>query len=148
MLHPGDVRCGERGDQLVTLLGSCVAVVMTDPKRTIGCMSHIVHIPPRRPSAQPRSSAWADVALDRMGAELRARGLEPRLCEAYLYGGGNMFPLLVPGGHVGQSNAEWVRRALDDMGLKVLHHDLGGEQYRRLRWTVGPDAPVVEKVAV
>jgi chemotaxis protein CheD len=30
-LHPGDVVLGLRGDRLQTLLGSCVAVVLTDP---------------------------------------------------------------------------------------------------------------------
>ena len=35
-LHPGDVVCAERGDRMETLLGSCVAVVLTDPRRTVG----------------------------------------------------------------------------------------------------------------
>jgi chemotaxis protein CheD len=27
--------------------------------------------------------------------------------------------------------------------MRVLHHDLGGTAYRKLSWTVGPDAPAV-----
>jgi chemotaxis protein CheD len=48
-LHPGDVACGERGDRLETLLGSCVAIILTDPRRTIGAMCHIVHAGQRGP---------------------------------------------------------------------------------------------------
>ncbi len=145
-LHPGDVASGTRGDQFDTLLGSCVAVVMTDPRRTVGAMCHIVHA---STSGESRDSAWGDVALDVMYGQLRARGVMPSLCVAYVYGGGNMFPGLVQGeGHVGSANARWVLEALAADGVTVLHHDLGGAQYRRLRWTVGPGDPEVTAVAL
>jgi chemotaxis protein CheD len=146
-LHPGDVACGVRGDRFDTLLGSCVAVVLTDPRRTVGAMCHIVHSTPT-PNT-PRDSAWGDVALDLMYELLRERGIEPRLCEAYVYGGGNMFPGLFSGnGHVGSSNARWPLEALALDQVRVLHQDLGGTTYRRLSWTVGPDAPQVVAVPI
>jgi chemotaxis protein CheD len=145
-LHPGDVACGEAGDRFETLLGSCVAVILTDPRRTVGAMCHIVHSPPEHDG--PRDTAWGDVALDEMYALLRRRGIEPRLCEAYVYGGGNMFPSIVSGVHVGLGNARWTLEALAADGVRVLHRDLGGNSYRRLRWTVGPLAPQVTAVAV
>lgn len=148
-LHPGDVACGVRGDRLVTLLGSCVAVVITDPRRTVGAMCHIVHST-HSDAAQPapRDSTWGDVALDVMYALLRQRGIAPQLCEAYVYGGGNMFPDQFGDGHVGASNARWTLQALAADGVRVLHHDLGGSRYRKLAWTVGPEAPAVTAVAV
>lgn len=145
-LHPGDVACGVRGDRFETLLGSCVAVILTDPRRTVGAMCHIVHSPPE--TDEPRDSAWGDVALDDMYRLLRRRGIEPRLCEAYVYGGGNMFPTLVSGLHVGLGNARWTLDALAADGVRVLEHDTGGNAYRRLAWTVGPEAPRVTAVAV
>jgi chemotaxis protein CheD len=146
-LHPGDLACGRRGDRFFTLLGSCVAVVLTDPRRTVGAMCHIVHSPAH--DGVQRDSAWGDVALDMLYAELRQRGIEPRLCEAYVYGGGNMFPGLFPGGgHVGSSNAEFALETLARDGVRVLAQDLGGNTYRRLSWTVGPDAPHVTAVTV
>lgn len=57
-LHPGDVVCAERGDRLETLLGSCVAIVLTDPRRTIGAMCHIVHCS-RALAGAPETSAYA-----------------------------------------------------------------------------------------
>ena len=147
VLHPGDVVLAERGGRLQTLLGSCVAIVLTDPRRTLGVMCHIVHSRPPVSGATV-SAAYADVALDRMYALLRSRSIEPRLCEAYVYGGGNMFPALFDSGHVGQDNAQWVLEALAQDGVSVLDHDLGGTTYRRLSWVVGPDAPQVTAVAV
>jgi chemotaxis protein CheD len=162
-LHPGDVACGERGDRLETLLGSCVAVVLTDPRRSVGAMCHIVHArPASRPSGHPAwtgdgvptqpcaqpATAHADAALAALYALLRQRGITPGLCEAYVYGGGNMFPDLIQAGHVGDDNVRWVLDALADDGVRVLHADVGGHSYRRLAWTVGPELPQVTAVAI
>jgi len=146
-LHPGDVACAPRGERLETLLGSCVAIVLTDPRRTIGAMCHIVHAS-QAASAEAESGAYAHVALESMYDHLQARGIAPRLCEAYVYGGGNMFPALVSDGHVGDANARWALAALADDGIRVLLHDVGGNSYRRLSWTVGPDAPHVTAVPI
>ncbi|MEY3252336.1 MAG: hypothetical protein RL227_1309 [Pseudomonadota bacterium] len=148
-LHPGDVVCAPRGDRLVTLLGSCVAVVLTDPRRTIGAMCHIVHSSHIDNATQSqRDSTWGDVALEVMYEQLRERGISPHLCEAYVYGGGNMFPDQFNERHVGASNARWALHAMATDGLRVLHHDLGGTSYRKLAWTVGPGAPEVTAVPV
>lgn len=148
-LHPGDVRCAERGERLQTLLGSCVAVVLTDPRRTLGAMCHVVHArPPVK--GEEGNTAHGDAAFERMAALLRARGIEPRLCEAWVFGGGNMFPSRVgPSareGNVGAANVNWVLDKLYSWGIRVLGQDLGGNAYRRLAWTVGDGQPMVTAV--
>jgi len=147
VLNPGDVAAGDRGDRLETLLGSCVAIVLTDPRRTIGVMCHIVHCR-QAPSGEWNNSAYADAALRSMYTVLRARGITPSLCEAYVYGGGNMFPQLFTQSHVGDDNANWALDALARDRIRILFQDLGGPCYRRLGWTVGPGAPEVFAVAV
>jgi len=146
-LHPGDVVCADRGARLETLLGSCVAIVLTDPRRTVGAMCHIVHSGRAVSSAQ-ESGAYADVALRTMYTLLRARGINPVLCEAYVYGGGNMFPALFTQSHVGDQNSNWALDELAHDGVRVLLHDVGGTSYRRLGWTVGPDAPQVTAIPI
>jgi chemotaxis protein CheD len=146
-LHPGDVACGGAGDRIETLLGSCVAIVLTDPRRTIGVMCHIVHLGKSRGDAH-KAGAHAITAFETMYALLLARGITPAFCEAYVYGGGNMFPELITTTSVGDSNARWALDALDDAGIRVLSSDVGGASYRRLSWTVGPDAPQVTAVQV
>ncbi|MBL0094660.1 MAG: chemotaxis protein CheD [Piscinibacter sp.] len=86
VLHPGGVACGERGERFETLLGSCVAIVLTDPRRTVGAMCHIVHAMPA-PAGRHDDATYADAALRQMNQRLRARGLQPGQCEAYVYGG-------------------------------------------------------------
>ena len=146
-LLPGEVCLGTRGDWLETLLGSCVAIVLTDPRRTVGAMCHIVHTRDAL-DAEHATGASAAVALRSMTALLEARGITPRLCEAYVYGGGNMFPQLPSVPHIGDDNAAWALAALESLGVDVIDCDLGGEVYRRLSWQVGPDAPAVVAMPV
>jgi len=144
-LMPGDVTLGTAGDQFKTLLGSCVCVVLTDPRRTVGSMCHIVHV--GVPSAENRhNTAYGVAAMHAMFTGLRSRGINPRMCESYVYGGGNMFPQLFREQHVGANNVEWVLDYLDNHGIVVLEHSVGGNGYRKVSWTVGAQEPVVETV--
>jgi chemotaxis protein CheD len=147
-LHPGDVAIGDQGDGFETLLGSCVSVILTDPRRTVGVMSHIVHVGRAPLRSEHANAAFSDAAFERMFELLVGRGISPAQCEAFVYGGGNMFPGLVRDGHVGQSNAHWVLDALQREGIRVQVNDVGGSAYRRLRWVVGPDQPLVTAVPV
>lgn len=145
-LMPGDVALGYAGDQLKTLLGSCVSVILTDPRRTVGVMCHIVHV--GHPNAANRSNAaFGSVAMAEMTRRLYAIGFAPRSCEAYVVGGGNMFPALVTRHHVGLNNIDWVMAYLEHHKIPVIKEDLGGTSYRKLLWTVGPGDPQVENVA-
>ena len=146
-LHPGGVVCADRGDRLETLLGSCVAVVLTDRARTVGAMCHIVHSQPAiNIDAIPTASA--DAAIDAMYRLLMGRSLSPRLCCAFVYGGGNMVPTVFKNKHVGEDNGRYVLDRLAADGVCVVFQDLGGDSYRRLSWTIGHAMPEVTSVLV
>ena len=144
-LHPGDVVCADLDDRLETLLGSCVAVILTDRARTVGAMCHIVHSQPAVNIDVP-STASADAAIDAMYRLLVSRSLNPRLCCALVYGGGNMFPTVFKHKHVGEDNGRYVLQRLAADGVCVVFQDLGGETYRRLSWTIGHALPEVTGV--
>lgn len=144
-LMPGDVVIGFAGDQLKTLLGSCVSVILTDPRRTVAAMCHIVHAGLPN-AANSRNTAYAIVAMEEIFSRLTAVGVTPRLCDAYVFGGGNMFPTLFAKHHVGDNNVQWVLDYLHAHGISIVDHCLAGDGYRKISWTVGPSEPVVETV--
>jgi len=143
VLHPGDVALARRGDGLETLLGSCVSIILTDPRRTVAAMCHIVHSGAAPVDERGTETTHAEPALAAMFDMLQGCGISPHLCEAYLYGGGNMFPSLFKQAHVGQNNTEWAVQALADLGIPLRRQDTGGTAFRRINWTVGPGAPEV-----
>jgi len=145
-LMPGDVAIAQAGDQLKTLLGSCVTVILTDPRRTIGAMCHIVHVGIPNESNR-HNTAYGVAAMHEMFTLMRSVGVNPKMCEAYAFGGGNMFPHIFNSTHVGLNNANWALDYLDHHGILIREQDLSGNGYRKVSWTVGPTAPVVETVS-
>ena len=144
-LLPGHVALGLAGDQLKTLLGSCVSVILTDPRRTVGATCHIVHVG-RPNAANLHNTAYGEVAMQDMFDRLMGVAIPPTRCHAYVYGGGNMFPQMFSTTHVGAKNAEWTLDYLHDCGITVVDHQLGGNGYRKVAWTVGRELPSVETI--
>lgn len=143
VLHPGDVVVLQRGDAVETLLGSCVTIVLADPRRSLAAACHVVHA-----SAGP-DATHGPTALALMLAALRARGIDPTRGHAWVVGGGHMFPQLRGDLHlpdVGQANTRWALRALRECGVTVIGQDVGGCVYRRLHWTVGLEPPHITTV--
>lgn len=139
VLGPGDVCLAREGDSLQTLLGSCVSIILFDPARTLAVMCHIVHAGQDRSGR--RDCAHAGPAWQALCGLLRGQGLEPGFCQAFLYGGANMFPSLSSSAQVGAANIDWARQILRREGIAVLDEDVGGQSYRRLSWRVGPGLP-------
>ena len=144
-LLPGAVAVGLAGDQFRTLLGSCVSVILTDPRRSIGAMCHIVHVG-RPNTANARNTAYGAPAMTELFARVQQLGINPVLCQAYVFGGGNMFPNVFNEHHVGDANGRWVMDFLHARNMQVLDSNLGGNGHRKISWTVGPREPVVEFV--
>ena len=144
-LMPGHVVLGRAGDQLKTLLGSCVSVILTDPRRTVGVMCHIVHVG-RPTAANAHNTAYGEVAMQEMFDLLIDVAIPPGRCHAFVYGGGNMFPQMFTTTHVGANNTHWVMNYLHDCGITVVDESLGGNGYRKVAWTVGREMPVVDTV--
>jgi chemotaxis protein CheD len=144
-LMPGDVALGEVGDQLKTLLGSCVSVILCDPRRTVGVMCHIVFTGQPKPE-HSHNTAYGSVAMEDMFTRLRTKGVNPQMCQAYVFGGGNMFPQIFSKKHVGATNSEWVLSFLHHHSIPVVQQSVGGTGYRKISWTVGVSEPVVETV--
>ena len=144
-LMPGDVVLGLAGEQMKTLLGSCVAVILTDPRRTVATMCHIVHVGQPN-AANAGNTAYGICALDDMFRRLHSVGVTPRFCQAYVFGGGNMFPKLFNSNNVGSNNVTWVMHQLQHHQISVVDQCHGGNGYRKVSWTVGPEEPVVEVV--
>jgi chemotaxis protein CheD len=140
ILHPGDVALGFSGDTLETLLGSCVSLILVDPRRTIGAMCHIVHSGDATSYSQV-NSAHAQKAILVMFGLLQSVGISPHLCDSYVYGGANMFPGLYSSDSVGQRNVQWMLNFLHDQDIRVIEQFTGGTSYRKVKLLVGAGEP-------
>ncbi|HWP35020.1 MAG TPA: chemotaxis protein CheD [Thermodesulfobacteriota bacterium] len=106
-------------------LGSCVAVIVCDAAARLCGLAHVML--PGGDGAST-STRFADVALERMVAELLGRGAARERLVAKLVGGANMFPMLDGAGRrpIGERNVQAVRERLGRLGIPVVAADTGG----------------------
>lgn len=139
-LLPGEYFVGDAGFQIRTVLGSCVSITLWQPRVRIGGMCHFLL--PTRGSASTGSKEldghYGDEALALMCRDLRDHGVEPRQCEAKIFGGGHMFPgrIKVDSNHVGRRNGEAARELLAQHGIGVVTESLFGVGHRQIIFDV------------
>ena len=130
-LVPGGYFFGLPQQRVVTLLGSCIALVAWHPERQLTLVSHVVL--PCAPAEGTNDTRYGDVMLARWLNDLRKVGVFPDEFHLSLFGGSSR--LYDSGGFsrsVGYRNIQWMREALANLGLPLLQQDCGGDQYRKL----------------
>ena len=116
-------------ERLWSILGSCVAVALCDPKRHVGALSHVV-----LPSASGRSGSpakFADTAVPHMLQLLREAGVPGDGLVAKIAGGASMFGRSMPL-EVGAGNIHSIVGALQAAGIRIAAQDVGGNKGRRV----------------
>ncbi len=147
----------ERGNAvIVTLgLGSCVAIMLHDPRAGAGAMAHIL-LPSRSLARDTTNPAkFPETAVPLLVERLNQLGAEPRRLVAKLAGGASMFAQLMTPGTVqmGERNIAAAHDALRRAGIPLAREAVGGGAGRSVRFyvadgrveisSVGADAIVI-----
>jgi chemotaxis protein CheD len=142
---------------LVTVLGSCVGVILYDKVKRIAGLAH-VYLPESRLSLKRPPAAddkpldlalkYADLLIPRLFEELRERGAEPRRILTYVVGGAMLFDFPDDSSlNVGLRNLEKTREALRALGLRFLEVKVGGRRGRKVNFNVATGDLEVQEYA-
>lgn len=140
----GELKTTIAPHRLRTVLGSCVGIILFDPKRKIGSMGHIV-LPASNGRATPTTlGKFADTALPAMLEQIKqiAKG-ESRLV-AKIAGGAAMFGVGSQTNNIGLMNKQAVEAILKEASIPILAHDLGGEKGRRVTFDIATGEVMIE----
>jgi len=146
-LMPGAVSFVRRAARLRTLLGSCVAVVVWQPRVRWGGMCHYLlseraGVP--GPAAE-EDGRFATDALAMLEHQMRETGLAPSQYQAHIVGGSNCFPEgRVDLGRIGERNAQWAKDWCASLQLPVITQDTGGRFTRRVEFDLATGVLRVE----
>lgn len=117
-------------------LGSCLAIVLFDPRRAVGGMAHTLLPDGSRKDDVSNPVKFVDLAVELMLNELVDMGAEPRDLVAKMAGGANMFAngflSLVDG--IGVRSAHSARAALSQHHIPLLAEDIGGNRGRTVKF--------------
>ena len=135
-VFPGEHYVSDRSDEmLVTILGSCVAACIRDPRAGIGGMNHFML--PEAGSSGPgwdtasSSMRYGNVAMERLINDVLARGGMRTRLEIKVFGGGNV---LNASTNIGHRNADFVEDYLAAEDLPIVAHHLRGSLPRRVHY--------------
>lgn len=131
---PGDYYVtGAKDEMIVTVLGSCVAACIRDPRTGYGGLNHFML--PQSDTGEwngvSAATRYGNHAMEALINEILKSGCSRENLEIKVFGGANV---AVGPSMVGRKNCEFVLHYLADEGLRVIAQDLGGPQGRRIHY--------------
>ncbi len=140
-LHPGQFYVTRRPAVISTLLGSCVSVCLYDPVARIIGMNHFL-LATRHPSSEPvlqsEAGRYGLGAMELLINGMLKQGARREHLRAKAFGGGNVLATrlreMPDRFSIGKINIEFVQRFLQNDGIPLVAHNLGGDFGRQIRF--------------
>ena len=134
-IYSGDCYASnEKGETLMTILGSCISACIHDPIKKIGGMNHFL-LPTTGDSSLSINDAAATryglFAMERLINELLKYGADKSRLEIKIFGGANV---IENSALIGDKNIEFIRNFLERDGYKIHSEDVGGKIARRVHY--------------
>ncbi len=130
---PGDYQIAARDTVLTTLLGSCVAACLYDPRQRVIGMNHFLlcgrHREHDRPLLITDAGRYGVHAMELLINEMLQNGARRGNLRAKVFGGATVLRsagVSVQKRSVGELNAEFVREFLHHEQIPIAAEDLGG----------------------
>ncbi len=138
-LRAGEMHYADRPTLVVTVLGSCLSVVLYNRRLGIGGICHGM-LPSCGKQRTCRGGCtekfrYVDCAIREMVKIFERSGVERNEIEVKCFGGADMFsrPIEKPGLlSVGRQNAETAEEVMKSEGLMLVTRDVGGLQGRKI----------------
>lgn len=130
VLSPGDFFFGAHGEEVRTLLGSCVAITLWHPQRGLGGMCHYLLPSSGKPAGPALDGRYGDQAMALFLKQLKSSRTRPQDYQVKIFGGGNMFPATANHSAVGDRNIEAAHRMLSQSGFRRPEAHVGCSGHR------------------
>ncbi|MET1080228.1 MAG: chemotaxis protein CheD [Pseudomonas sp.] len=144
-LRPGEYFFGRCEGSVVTLLGSCVAIILWHPQQRLVGVSHYLlprrlqhHPDPADPAYEPdgdeQDTRYGSAVFQRLLGDIRASGVPASHYRKGIFGGGRLVQdASSPIARIGQNNIQFARRCFEQLGWAIDQQDVDGAAYRRLQ---------------
>jgi chemotaxis protein CheD len=141
-LHPGGLWADATPAVVTTVLGSCVAVCLWDPRTGLGGVNH--YILPQGGTAA--SARYGNHALPMLLARVLEIGAEKETLLACVFGGASIIPNDGNGPRLGSRNVAEAFDFLERNDIAVLRHDVEGQQGRKLTFRTLDGTTLIRKL--
>ena len=134
-IHPGEYFATADDTIISTVLGSCVAVALYDPRSCVGGLNHFMlpgEMAPNEITRNPNAK-YGMYAMELLVNELMKLGIRKQDIRAKVFGGGAVLRFADGGStKIPQSNIDFTFEYLEKEGIPVLASDVGGRDPRKI----------------
>lgn len=143
-IDPGEFYSTGNAGVISTLLGSCVAACLYDPRRRLIGMNHFMLSNTRYSRDMPihvsEAGRYGIHAMELLINDMMAKGTNRNHLRAKVFGGATLMSKDAERGNfycVGQVNCKFIREFLDSEKIPVEAEDLGGDFGRVIHFSNG-----------
>ena len=130
-IHVGEIFIGVEATEIVTVLGSCVAVCLYDRVTMIGGMNH--YLLPLWNGNGLESPKFGNIAIPRLLETMENIGCLRRNIEAKIFGGANIHVANSEAQMIGHKNVMIAKETLRSLGIPIKAEDTGGNYGRTVQ---------------
>ncbi len=123
-LYPGQLVASAEPAKIVTILGSCVAVLLYESERKIGGMCHYLLAKPKDNDVS--TSRYGSHAIPKLIEQILMRGGDIKHLKAKIYGGGEVLNNTI-GANIGSDNIRIAKDLLREHKIPILEELVGGK---------------------
>lgn len=142
-LYPGTMHCASEPCVVTTVLGSCIAVCLTDRSRRISGINHFL-LP--RGSRNQSSLRHGETAIPMLLEEMLRLGCRIENIEAKVFGGAAVLPMNKPEDAVGAKNVAVALKCLGACNIVVTARRTGGKSGLLIRLFTATGEVLVRRV--
>lgn len=144
-IQPGQIFLSTAPVEAVTVLGSCVAVCLWDPRGRIGGINHFLL--PYLVAGSLASPRFGTVATEELVTAMQKAGSRREDLTAKLFGGAAVIEAFRKGDdHLGARNVEVARRVLQERSIPIVAEDVLGRRGRKLIFHTGTGVALVRLI--
>lgn len=129
-LYPSALFATQKPYYISTILGSCVAVCLWDPKLKYGGMCH--YMLPLWNGEGLASPKYGNIAIEKLIEKITLFGSKKENLIAKIFGGGDIFQRRLNQFNIGDKNIWMARNMLSDQKISIISSSVGGELGRKI----------------
>lgn len=134
-LYPAALYADREPTQVVTILGSCVAVCLWDPVRKIGGINHFML--PLWNGEGLASPRYGNIAIDKLIEQMTELGSRKKNLKAKVFGGGEVLEIQNASFNIGLRNIEMGINQLQEHNIPIISKSVGGKFGRKILFYTG-----------
>ncbi len=144
-IHIGGVFAASEPTVVATVLGSCIAVCLRDPKTMTGGMNHFML--PNAAEGEAASARYGLHAMELLINECMRAGADRRRLEAKVFGGGHVLKIQDSENSVPRRNIRFALEFLDTERIPIISQDMGGLVTRKVLFFTDSGRALLQKMS-